>query len=232
MGRCILLVFFVFFGVGLLAQSFEAVASQEAHKGTIGDVIKAPIRLKNNTDKTLYLIVRKIGDQLGSTQKNFYCLDNNCLDLKDDYILRLEPGQQLNSFQIGVEAGLVPGFSSARYMIINRQNPQHVVELDLGFAVEETAEKNLYSSRAVILKDVYPNPASDYATVAYVMLQDQAKAKMKIHNLLGNIVAEYEMSPGENFLRMKTYDLPAGIYFYSLVVNNESVMTRKLVVRK
>ena len=48
----------------------------------------------------------------------------------------------------------------------------------------------------------------------------------------GNIVGEYDLNPSETLLRIKTEDLNAGIYFYTLYLDNESVMTRKLIVKK
>ena len=63
-------------------------------------------------------------------------------------------------------------------------------------------------------------------------MNDQIKAKIVVHNILGNIVGEYSLPSFENFVRVKTDDLSAGIYFYTLYIDNEGVMTRKLIVRK
>jgi hypothetical protein len=68
--------------------------------------------------------------------------------------------------------------------------------------------------------------------VDYKILNDRIKAKLVVHNLLGNVVGEYSLPILENFVRVKTDDLSAGIYFYTLYVDDESVMTRKLIVRK
>jgi hypothetical protein len=39
--------------VSLSAQSFEVSGVQDAYKGTIGDLIRSPLRIKNKTDKTI-----------------------------------------------------------------------------------------------------------------------------------------------------------------------------------
>jgi hypothetical protein len=127
----------------------------------------------------------------------------------------------------------VSGESSLRYVAFNKYNPGHVVEFDLNFIVEEKPEKqNLYSSRLITLHDVYPNPVVDQAVVDYKMNNDQVKAKIVVHNILGNVVGEYSLPSSENFVRVRTDDLSAGIYFYTLYVENEGVITRKLIVRK
>ena len=220
--------------LGAFAQSFEISGLQDSYKGTIGETIRAPLRLKNTTEKPIVLIIRRLQAQIGSTQKSFFCVDGHCLEERvDDYVVRLEPGQSLTNFQIALEGGLVPGLSFIRYIAFNRLNPGHSFEFDVNFMVEEKPEKeNIYQSRQITVRDVYPNPSIDHAFVDYELLSDRTKAKIRVHNLLGNVVGEYDLSSGETLLRIKTDDLNAGIYFYTLYLDNESVMTRKLIVKK
>src|SRR5690606_27178773 len=120
------------------------------------------------------------GGQIGTSQRNYFCRDGNCLDDQvSDIIVRLDPGETLNNLQVALEAGLVPGISSVRYLAYNRANPGEAIEFDLDFIVEERVERSpIYHSTAVALQDVYPNPASDFAFVDYNVLQDQVKAKI------------------------------------------------------
>lgn len=215
------------------AQSFEVSGLQDSYKGTIGDIIKAPLVLRNVTEKPITLVVRKLTEQIGSTQKNYYCLGSNCLDQKvEDFVVRIEPGQAFQGFQIALDGGLVPGASSVKYVAFNKSVPGHVVEFEVNFSVEEKVKENLYQSKNIQLHDVYPNPAIDHAFVNYKILNDRIIAKIRVHNLLGNIVSEYDLGATENFVRIRTEDLTSGIYFYTLYIDNESVMTRKLIVRK
>jgi hypothetical protein len=234
MRNLLLLAMGMIISSGVLAQGFEVTSLQDSYNGFIGEAIKAPLRLKNTSDKAITLIIRNVDAQIGSSQRNYFCLDNNCLDHKvEDFIVKIEPGQVMNNFQVVLEAGLVSGESSLRYVAFNKYNPGQVVEFDLNFIVEEKPEKqNLYSSRFITLHDVYPNPVVDQAVVDYKMNNDQVKAKIVVHNILGNVVGEYSLPSSENFVRVRTDDLSAGIYFYTLYVENEGVITRKLIVRK
>jgi hypothetical protein len=234
MRKLLLLVMGTIISSCVFAQSFEVTSLQDSYNGFIGEAIKAPLRLKNTSDKAITLIIRNVDAQIGSSQRNYFCLDNNCLDHKvEDFIVKIEPGQVMNNFQVVLEAGLVSGESSLRYVAFNKYNPGQAVEFDLNFIVEEKPEKqNLYSSRFITLHDVYPNPVVDQAVVDYKMNNDQVKAKIVVHNILGNVVGEYSLPPSENFVRVRTDDLSAGIYFYTLYVENEGVITRKLIVRK
>ncbi len=224
----------VIWSTSAFAQGFEIASIQESYKGLIGETIKAPIRFKNTSEKSITLIIRKVNGQIGSTQKNYFCLENNCLDQKvEDYIIKIEPGQTLNNFQVVLEAGLVSGESVLKYVAYSKSNPGYSLEFELNFNVEEKPEKeNIYTSRLVTLHDVYPNPVVDQAIVDYKIMNDHVKAKIVVHNLLGNVVGEYSLPIFENFVRVKTDELAAGIYFYTLYVDDESVMTRKLIVKK
>src|SRR5690349_11205226 len=92
----------------VFAQGFEITGLQDNYKGTIGETIKAPVRFKNTSDKTISLVIRKISGQIGSTQRNYICIDGNCLDQRvEDYMVKLDAGQTLNTFQIALDAGLV-----------------------------------------------------------------------------------------------------------------------------
>jgi hypothetical protein len=218
----------------LNAQSFEIAGIQEYYKGLIGETIKAPIRFKNTSDKTITLIVRKIHSQIGGTQKNYYCIDNNCLDQRiDDYTLKIEPDQTLSALQIALDGGLAQTHSSIRYIAFNKANPAESIEFELNFLVEEKAEKeNIYSSRQILLHDLYPNPVSVEAFVNYKVLDDQVKAKIVIHNILGNAIDEYPLPFVESRVKISAEPLSAGIYFYTLYIDTEAVCTRKLIVKK
>jgi len=216
------------------SQGFEITSLQESYKGTIGETLKAPVRFKNTTDKPITLIIRKVNGQIGSSQRHYFCNDNNCLDQKvEDYVVRIEPGQALTNFNVVLEAGLVSGECNLKYVVYNKANPGQPIEFGLNFTVEEKPEKqNIYSSRVITIHDVYPNPVIDHAVVDYRIASDQVKAKIVIHNILGNVVGEYSLPTMETFVRFRADDLSAGIYFYTLYIDNEGVMTRKLIVRK
>lgn len=219
---------------GLAAQTFELTGQLESYKGHIGDIIKAPVKFKNIGEKPVTLIIRKVNDQIGTTQKNYFCIDNTCLDQKiEDYIVKVDPGQILSSFHIALEAGLAPGVSSVKYIAYNKSNPSESLEFELHFVVDEKPEKqSIYSSHIITVQELYPNPLTDVGYMDYKITSDRVKAKIVIHNILGNAVGEYDLPAYENKVKIRTDELNAGIYFYTLYVDNEGVMTRKLIVKK
>lgn len=218
----------------LAAQTFEVVNTQDFYKGSIGEVIKAPLAFKNTTNKPVTLVIRKTNSLIGTSQRNYFCPDGHCLDQKvEEYIARIEPGQSLTTLQVALESGLVPCSSSVKYIAYNRFNPSETVEIELNFVIEEKdVRQHIYTSNDITIQNLYPNPLSTYAEVGYFIQNDRRKAKIVIHNIVGNIVGEYELPASETKVKIRAEDLNAGIYFYTLYIDNEAAMTRKLIVKK
>ncbi|MBX2945955.1 MAG: T9SS type A sorting domain-containing protein [Cyclobacteriaceae bacterium] len=234
MKKTLLLAFILFWvSASARAQSFEVSGYLENHRGYIGDLIKAPIQIKNISGKAITLILRKDDSQIGSTQRSLICPEGNCeAGHPDDLTLRLEPGQSQN-LVLALDAGLVSGFSTVRYVILNKSNHLDASSLEINFSVEEKPVKSdLYSSRFITIHDVYPNPVSDFAHIDYRLLTDKVKAKILIHNILGSALSEYELPYLDNRVKIRAEEFTAGIYFYTLYLDNEGVMTRKLIVKR
>lgn len=234
MRRLILAAVLLLVGLELSAQNFEIAGLEESYKGSVGEVIQVPVRIKNTFDKPITLIIRRIETQIGSSQKNFFCPDNNCAEQRtDSYTVRIEPGETLENFSIGLEAGLTEGFSSVKYQVYNKANPAEISHLDLNFVVETRREKShIYASQLITIHDVYPNPIVTNARIDYNIHKEDTKAKIIIHNILGSALSAYELLPSLSSVKIDADALNSGIYFYTLYVNNEGVMTRKLMVKK
>lgn len=216
------------------AQSFEIGSLQDVYKSSIGETIKVPLKFTNSSEKPITLILRKINSSLGGTQKTYFCPDNSCLDQRTgDYAFRMEPQETLTTLQIALEAGLANGISSARFVVFNKYNPIENIEFDLQFSVEERSGKqDIYISPHISLHDVYPNPVTDYGFINYSVTNDAIEAKIVIHNILGNPIDEYALPSSENKVKIRAESMNAGIYFYTLYLDNEGVITRKLIVKK
>jgi hypothetical protein len=234
MKKLLLLIGYLCLGEVLLAQNFEISGLQETYRGTIGEIIPASFRIKNTSDKPITLIIRKVETLIGSTQRSLLCPENNCLDAHyDESIIKIDAGQTLYTFSIGLDAGLAEGYSTIKYVVINKANPVESIPLNLHFAVEARPEKShIYTSGAITIHDVYPNPVTGYANIDYKLHSEKTKTKIVIHNILGSPLKEYQLSPYENSVKLMLDDLNSGIYFYTLYIDNEGVLTRKLIVKK
>ena len=79
----------------------------------------------------------------------------------------------------------------------------------------------------------YPNPTNGNTTIKY-SLENNANVSFEMMDVTGKVVLtsnEGDKGNGMHMLNVNTSELTAGIYFYSLIVNNHK-MTKKMTITK
>lgn len=74
---------------------------------------------------------------------------------------------------------------------------------------------------------VYPNPASTHLTIKATT--NGNSVQVRVFNIMGELISTSNLVDGVNTVSVEK--LSDGIYFYSILKNNEIVETKKLVVR-
>ena len=80
------------------------------------------------------------------------------------------------------------------------------------------------------MSEVYPNPANHLATIDYDFTGFN-NSSIVIYNLLGTVVEKLDVSGKAGKAKINTSLYQEGIYFYSLLFDNEVIRTQKLIVR-
>ncbi len=78
----------------------------------------------------------------------------------------------------------------------------------------------------------YPNPSDGIFKVNYALPSGVNNASVIITNLQGALLKENNGLSGNGEVVFDCGDLPAGIYFYSLVMEEQPVLTKKVVLKK
>lgn len=104
-------------------------------------------------------------------------------------------------------------------------------EKNVSFENVAQENDNLYVNDRISVKNLYPNPANDYALLQYTMSSDVKDAKISLYNVLGATVKEYSLNRQSPPLRVDTRQFPNGVYFYQLTVEGQKVATKKLLIR-
>ncbi|HEX8349327.1 MAG TPA: T9SS type A sorting domain-containing protein [Hymenobacter sp.] len=81
---------------------------------------------------------------------------------------------------------------------------------------------------------VYPNPAKGMVTVSLSQKLGLGQDyKLRLSNIIGREVRTTVLRPefNTNSMAMNLSDLPAGMYFYSLLLNDKIVSTKRLVLQ-
>ena len=141
--------------------------------------------------------------------------------------------ETLQNLYFTIETGLLGGQHNIKFEIFPKGAFQQAVEHQVIVTIDDRSVKPLvFHSKDITIHEVYPNPVTDVASIDYSIHNELVKVKVVIHNILGKALGDYELPVFDNKVKILAEELPAGVYFYTLYVNNEGVFTRKLIVRK
>jgi hypothetical protein len=82
------------------------------------------------------------------------------------------------------------------------------------------------------LGSIYPNPSTRIAQLDYEIKNPKINARIVINSFIGNPVFDFNLDPNQNSIVINVTDLNPGIYFYTLIVDNKNIVTKKLVVKR
>ncbi len=234
MKRWVVFLFLLTFSLTGFAQSFELLDRQENFQTTINETLRIPFKIKNNTTKAQFYIIKKLHADLTSTQKGYFCLDKTCLEPTiEEFSKKVEPGETLQNLVYILESGIQSGQGNIKFQVFTKGNSSDVIEYTVSVLVQEKGQKQiLFRSKDITIEDVYPNPIQDIAYMDYHIHNESITAKVVIHNILGRAISEFELSPFEDRVKIHSEEFVSGIYFYTLYLNNNGVLTRKIVIRK
>ena len=81
--------------------------------------------------------------------------------------------------------------------------------------------------------NLYPNPSRGAVTVTLTEQLTGPAYKLRLRNIIGQEVRTVALHPqlSRVGVNLDLSDLPAGLYFYSLLVDNKAVLTKRLTLQ-
>ena len=200
-----------------------------------GDPFSFHAVVTNNADKIIKVKVLRTNIDVLEGSSNSFCFASQCyppfMDESADYVV-LNSGESNaeDDFHGDFLSGGAIGTSLVSYRFFDIDNPTDYVEAIVKFWSSPTGlDENI--KKGIEISNAYPNPANDKFNINYNFETRPADARVKIVNLLGSVVKEVELDQNSDKLSMDISDLNAGVYFYSVIINNEIYQTKKLVIR-
>ena len=223
--------------MSLVGQDFEIITDQEAIAvGKINEDISVPIKIKNISNKPIYIFFDRVEKVIGSTQTTNFCWGDDCYDTSTKRLplsKRIESGKTSDAFVSVLHSGLVDGFSTVKYNIYTRSNKQEVLTHEVTYLIEEDKNSEaLYVSDQLVFNEIYPNPVREYAIINYKVNDPETQAKIVLHNVLGSVVGVYDLLASEQILKIEAKEFNSGIYFYTLYIDGDGILTKKLIIRE
>lgn len=229
-----LLLVLTFNSVG--AQNIKLINDGKVISGALGSEMRSQIQIQNTSDEPVMVMVRRIDMHIGSSQSSYFCWGNDCQEASVENLTlarRIMPGEITSDFVSVLESGLVEGESMVKYLIYEKDHPSNFVEYEANYKVGISDPHGmLFTSDNAKLSDIYPNPVREVAILDYTINNEDTKAKIIIHNILGSVIGEYDLVTAESQLKISTNDFNAGVYFYTLYIDEDGIITKKLVIKK
>jgi hypothetical protein len=167
--------------------------------------------------------VVKLKPSSSSEQLEELVLQNKCVIEKDNwitayhYLLSVSKTSELNSLQTAnlfYETGLFD-YAVPDFVIMN--------------AFEGTNISDIPNSDTELFQN-NPNPFGEETTICYTLPAGIDRAEIQIYDLSGRCLKQYVAS--QSPVVIKSSELEAGIYFYSLVIAGKTVSTKRMIITK
>ncbi len=115
----------------------------------------------------------------------------------------------------------------------HQSNDMFILYLDDVVVIETAAGVQEFVSGAKLFQNM-PNPTNGVSTINYE-LEQNAQVALNVYDVTGKLMVSQaigDQSAGTHNVRFSTDNLSAGVYYYSLTVNNATTASMKMVVIK
>ncbi|MCF8234197.1 MAG: T9SS type A sorting domain-containing protein [Bacteroidales bacterium] len=194
-------------------------------------IIAYGIKLVNFTDDIVDVKVRKvIEDTIDGTENAFFWDLEYGVEQYESAAVAMASLKTFYDFRGLYWPYNEEGTSTITYVFFDVLDPDHKVSL----TVEYTAEDSQGLGEEDALADfshAFPNPANNLVNFEYELSHDVQNARIIIRNLLGKTMREIPVSKDYSSVSIDVSDLTEGLYLYSVLIDDRSILTRKLVVK-
>jgi hypothetical protein len=201
--------------------------------------------MKNNTDSTLKVNLRKITNFMNDSTSDYFCFGVKCWPYEDatDIPALIPPGAEDYTFASHVthvrrfdwpQPVLPPGVSSVTYTIFDNTTFPEPVEASVtvvyelsgvGIGDEETGRKGEREKYVT----VYPNPAAEQITIETGKI-DPGNYTLLIYNSLGMMVQKSSVNHKDGISSIPVGRFPSGFYIGKLVSETGEIISFKFRV--
>lgn len=205
----------------------------------IENVIKRTnIFFSNTGDEAVDVFVKKIEESIVADTYVTFCWIGTCWTPDVTSVetpIVLQPGETSNEDHFYNEYLYThqPGTSIVTYEFFDERGSFETVSVTLNLTVAEdetTFTPEISARQEAILREATPNPARGFTWINYDLPLGTQHAQIIIRNLIGQIVLTENLQQGQSRSRIDTSNLNNGIYIYSLVVDNQTINSKRLVV--
>jgi trimeric autotransporter adhesin len=115
----------------------------------------------------------------------------------------------------------------------NEELQKQITELKALVVQQKENNKQVISLTTASIEQNVPNPFENNTTIHYVLPAKYSNAKIIFSGTEGKVLKQVNLSGyGKGSIMVRAADLSAGVYQYSLLVNDQLVQTRQMILSK
>jgi hypothetical protein len=220
----------------LAAQQLEIIEADPIVSSLTNAEVKANLKLVNKSKNKVQVFAQKTEVNSLVNEQLKLCIYNECFVFQGQkfiYLGQMEPGEVWEEMSLTMYTGNKAGMGEERIVFTESPNSGKQIEWILKQNIISSNSKNdLLNTKELIAGQIFPNPADNIVNLTYEIKEPRTKAKMMIFNMLGSQIGEYILEETNSHLKINTSHLPPGVYFYSIYVNGNNQITKKLIVKR
>lgn len=220
--------FFLIAGItGTRAQSLQITADELELTGPANLTMTSHIAISNIGGGTVSLVIERITNDLAPGHSSYFCWGALCYppttNVSQQFMVNPGEGDTMKAY-LNPTGDI--GTSHVTYRVYDADNPSDSASFTITYNATTVGVDEISLDK--MLSPAMPNPADQYTRLNYNV--NSTNSKIVITNLLGGVVKEIPLVDKKNNILVPTADLRSGIYLYSLIVDNRTIGSRKLIV--
>ena len=229
----IILFIFVLAQMSFVVAQSLIVTGETMFVGDPNTQIEHHLDVKNISGDSITIKCQKTNLNLPLGAESYYCFAGNCYSSTTTISspALLDSAQQFSYSNSDLDAHTgyydafgVSGTALVKYCFYDVNNPTDETCVTITYETIPTAIDDYQSLTK--LGDFYPNPANEIVNFTF----NGNLATLKLIDILGNNVKEILLNQ-EGVKKLDVSDMNKGIYFGNLIVNDEVVSIKKLIVK-
>jgi len=205
-----------------------------SHYGDANTMMEARVFIQNNTSSSVTINVKKIEIDIYPGTTNSFCFKGTCYP-NTTFIsptsLTLGAGVlDTTNFYGDYSAYGNVGSTSIMYVFFDVNNPDDSSYVTITYisTLNNISESSVFQNT---ISPPYPNPSRSYARFSYTLAQNAESGRLLIYDLLGTSIENLELIEREGTVTVQTSSLQNGIYFYSFIVDDKTILTKRMIVK-
>ena len=148
------------------------------------------------------------------------------------HALTIDAGASTNNFYSDYVPNGTVGLATYRYTFYDQSNPSDETSIDITFDTQNVGIEDVLASSNSGISESYPNPANSNVKMNYSLEPGWNNANLTIYSMLGSQVENVNLNENQGTLNVDVSSLPAGLYFYTLMVDGNAINTKKMLITK